>query len=111
MLRLQDLRPVPPTQDHAQLYLERLTQQMFLKLAPDWKPEAKEIARMLTDSGLLLTSPPLQNAIQFLMDAIRENPMVWENSLLHDLRRQQYRPQLATSAFEIASMLVPYESD
>ena len=110
MLRPQEqpLKQVKVSQE--QSYLDRLAQHMQAKMAADWKPEARKISSLLQQEGLLHSSPPLNSPQQFLIEAISENQLVQENSMALDLMQQNYRPQMAASAFEIASMLVPPES-
>ena len=93
-----------------QRYLDRLASEMQRKLPTEWKPEAQRISRLLQESGLLHQTPPLTNPQQFVVDAISSNPLIAENSYLPRLVEMKYQPQAATSAFEIASLLVPPES-
>lgn len=106
MKPLPKLNPDPDKRPLEQRYLDRLVSVMARKMAPDWKPEARQIARLLMSEGLLPATPSLEDRHQFLMSAISENPLVWENSNLQNLIEARYQPDSATSATEIASLLL-----
>lgn len=101
-----NLTPEPDKRPVEQRYLDLLASVMAQKMRPEWKPEAGEIARLLMSEGLLASTPKLEDKHQFLMEAISENPLVWENSNLENLMAAKYRPEHATSATEIASLLL-----
>lgn len=99
-------KPLPDRRGPEQRYLDLLVSAMSQKMAKDWKPEAREINRLLMQDGLLVHSLPLENKEQFLMEAVSENPAMLDNSNLRNLMEARYRPEHAMTATEIASLLL-----
>lgn len=106
MKPLPKLSPDPDRRGPEQRYLDLLVSAMSQKMARDWKPEAREINRLLMSAGLLDHSLTLKDKEEFLADAISENPAMLDNSNLRNLMEARYRPEHAMTATEIASLLL-----
>jgi hypothetical protein len=109
-MALPKLKPQPARLTAEERYLNLLTSTMLGKFRSLWKLEAAEISRLLQESGLLPSPPRLTTPEQFLQDALTDNDLILENSNLPALMEARYRPEHATTAFEIASQLIPPES-
>ena len=105
-LKPPQLSRLPKTKHPLQRYLDQYAHQMERKMSPQWKPEADQISRLLTDSGLLRSSPQADSPSQFLADAVSENPAMWDNSQARSLMKQAYNPEQAQSALELATLLI-----
>ncbi len=110
-MALPKLNPQPARLTSEERYLNRLTMAMQDKLRPNWQAQAATISNLLMENGLLQSHPLLTTPAQFLQDVLMDNALILENSNLQSLMEARYQPERATTAFEIASLLVPRESE